>query len=156
MKPLLVSIILLTVLFNFGCGKNYRTETIIREEAFNYQKIGRDAQSKNDWNKAVNYYKKATYLDPYNAKIYNDMAVIYEKQKLYALAEGSYKKAIEVDKDFLASYFNLGRLYEKMEMVDDALFYYKQRVRLAQEEDDPWVWKAKSRIGYYESINSEK
>ena len=41
-------------------------------------------------------------------------------------------------------------------MVDEALFYYKQRVKLTQEDDDPWAWKAKQRIGYYESINPEK
>ncbi len=156
MKFLSKYIILLVVLFSFGCGKSYRTETIIKEEAFNYQKIGRDAQNKNDWDKAVSYYKKATYLDPYNAKIYNDLAVIYEKKELYNLAEDNYKKAIEVDKSFLASYFNLGRLYEKMEIVEEALFYYKQRINLAQEEDDPWAWKARERIEHYESINSEK
>ncbi|MDP8253451.1 MAG: tetratricopeptide repeat protein [Candidatus Kaelpia aquatica] len=156
MKFLSVFIILSTVLFNFGCSKNYRTETMIQEEAFNYQKNGRDAQDKNDWKKAISYYKKAAYLDPYNVKMHNDLAIAYERQKLYTLAEDSYKKAIEVDKDFLASYFNLGRLYEKMGIVSDAIFYYKQRVSLAKEKDDPWAWKARQRIEYYESMDLER
>jgi len=156
MKFLSISIILSILLINIGCGGSYKTNALIKDESLSYQKIGRDAQSKNDLAKAVSYYKKSAYLDPYNAEIHNDLAVIYERQAEYRLAENSYKKAIEVDKGFLASYFNLGRLYEKMSKRDEALFYYKQRINLTQEENDPWAWKAKQRIEHYESIDLEK
>jgi tetratricopeptide (TPR) repeat protein len=149
-------VILTLVLAGSGCAKSYKTEAIIKDESLNYQKLGRDAQLGNDLNDALSYYKKATYLDPYNAEIYNDLATIYERQENYILAVSNYKKAIEIDKNFLAPYFNLGRLYEKIGKRDEALFYYKQRVELAQEEDDPWVWKAKQRIEHYGSIDSER
>jgi len=155
MKYLIYCFLLFPCLLFSSC-KTYQMESIVKEEALNYQKEGRLAQDKKDWEQAVSYYKKATYLDPYNAKIYNDLGVIYEVKKMYKAAEDAYKKAIDVDKKFLSSYFNLGRLYEKMGKTEEALHYYKLRVEYSDKKDDPWVWKAKQRIQIYEPISNDK
>ncbi|MDD5613635.1 MAG: tetratricopeptide repeat protein [Candidatus Omnitrophica bacterium] len=142
----------LVILAAGGCRK-YQADSLIKKEAANYQTLGRLAQDKNDLAQAMSYYKKATYLDPYNAKIYNDLAVIYEQKQMYPQAEDSYIKAIEIDNGFLPAYFNLGRLYEKIGDPERAVQYYKKRIELSGEKDknDPWVWKAKQRVQFYES-----
>ncbi|MDP8233195.1 MAG: hypothetical protein P9M06_00105 [Candidatus Saelkia tenebricola] len=154
MKSLKFYSLLFLCLLLSSC-KSFKTEIFIKEEALNYQKEGRFAQDKKDWSKAISYYKKATYLDPYNAKIYNDLGIIYEVKEMYSKAEDTYKKAIDVDEKFLSSYFNLARLYEKMDNAEKAVHYYKLRVKYSNKKDDPWVWRAQQRIQLYEPINNE-
>lgn len=134
---------------NSGC-RSYTASQILKEEAINYQQQGRIAQEKNDWDSAISYYKKASYLDPYNPRIINDLGIAYEKKRAYQLAERSYKRAIELDKYFLPAYYNLGRLYEKLGDIPSALKYYKMRIKLSQDENDPWAWKARQKILFYE------
>ncbi|MCD6080254.1 MAG: hypothetical protein DRP73_04230 [Candidatus Omnitrophota bacterium] len=134
--------------------KTYELSDLTKHQALIYQNQGREAQKNGDWEKALTYYKKAAYLNPYSPEILNDLALAYEKNGLYAKAEETLKKAIEVDGDYLSSYYNLARLYEKMGKIDLAIEYYKLRVKKSNTENDPWVWKAKQKIYYYENEKS--
>ncbi len=151
-----ITVILVTILMFLASGcKTTTNKSLLQKDASKYQKLGREAQEKNDLDNAISYYKKAVYIDPYNAKMLNDLGVIYEQRQMYKDAETTYLKATEVDKAFLAAYFNLGRLYEKVNNINKAIEYYKLRVKLSQDPNDPWVWKAKHKIQYYEKENYE-
>jgi superkiller protein 3 len=131
--------------------KSYQLSDLTRQQAFIYQNQGRNAQKKGDWETALTYYKKAAYLNPYSPEILNDLALAYAKNGLYKKAEDTLKKAIKVDSDYLSSYYNLAQLYEQMGKIDLAVEYYKLRVKKSTSEEDPWAWKAKQKIYYYEN-----
>lgn len=148
---LFISVFVMSFLFFSVSGcQTYDNSSLMKNEALNYQNEGRTSQNSNDWDRAISSYKKAFYIDPYNPKILNDLGIAYEHKKLYNRAEESYKKAIATDKSYLASYYNLAHLYEKAGQIDKALYYYKLRVKLAKDKNDPWAWKAKNKIYFYE------
>lgn len=143
-------ILMLLVIGGTTC-KSYHTSDLTSQQALIYQNEGRNAQNRGDWETALTYYKKAAYLNPYSSEILNDLALAYEKNGLYKQAEETLKKAIKVDPDYLSSYYNLAQLYEKMGKIDLAVEYYKLRVKKSKSEDDPWAWRAKQKIYYYEN-----
>jgi tetratricopeptide (TPR) repeat protein len=136
--------IFVILLFFVGCVSE--DKGLLKEEALNYHKLGRIAQKNQDLITAISYYKKASYIDPYNPTIHNDLGIAYEQKGWYKLAEIEFKKALEIDKFFLPAYYNLARIYEKQGKIEEAIEYYKLRIKFAKGEDDPWVWKAQKKI----------
>ena len=153
MKFLTIGLLFLIVLSS-GC-KTPRQKSLLYPDAIDYQKEGRFAQQNNDWDAAISYYKKASYIEPYNVKILNDLGIAYEQKNWYKKAEETYKKAITIERNFLPSYTNLARLYEKMGDIENAIKCYRLRITLSKDKDDPWVWKARNKILYYEEQNAK-
>jgi len=55
--------------------------------------------------------RKAVELDPRSSIILNNLGNVYNNQGLYSLAEGQYRKVIELDPDFSVGYTALASLY---------------------------------------------
>lgn len=62
--------------------------------------------------KAVQYLNTAISKDPQNPQLYDVMGRVYETgMKDYAQAETYFKKALEINPDYIESMSNLGRIY---------------------------------------------
>ena len=63
-------------------------------------------------NEAIEYLNTAISKDPKNAQLYDVMGRVYETGvKDYAKAEEYFKKALEIDPNYVESISNLGRVY---------------------------------------------
>ncbi|MFH1593682.1 MAG: tetratricopeptide repeat protein [Candidatus Omnitrophota bacterium] len=79
---------------------------------------------------AINSFKKAILIDPYDAQAYNNLGVAYAKTKEFERAAASLKRAIKLDPDFADSHYNLGKAYESMGLSDAAMSVYAETTRV--------------------------
>ena len=82
------------------------------------------AEQKKD-NQAIKWYEKGIEVDPNYGMIYNNMGLLFFKDKSndgIKKAEKFYKKAISLDKKIPEPLKNLGNLYDYLNKVNDAIF----------------------------------
>jgi len=65
-----------------------------------------------------------------SAEEYNDLGVTYENREQYKLAVDSYKRAIEVNENYLVAWINLGNVYSKMNEYEKAEEAYQHALNL--------------------------
>jgi len=69
--------------------------------------------------------------------MYFNLAVMYDKTKMYAKAEQAYVKCLEINKNDSSVHYNLGILYDdKLGNREKALEHYKRFLALATEGED--------------------
>jgi tetratricopeptide (TPR) repeat protein len=74
---------------------------------------------------------------------YNDLGVTYENQVQYELAVKAYKKALEIQKNYLTAWINLGNVYSKMKDYPKAEKAYRQALRIDQSS-----WIARNNLAW--------
>jgi diguanylate cyclase (GGDEF)-like protein len=113
--------------------------------ALSFKAIGNACFSRDRFQEALQYYKKS--LQQYRleedlsgiASCYNNIALIYYRQKKYRLAEKgflnakSFSEAIGDNSLTLHILNNLGNVYYDMDLVKQAEQYYSQCLRLSEE-----------------------
>ncbi|MDO8735278.1 MAG: tetratricopeptide repeat protein, partial [Elusimicrobiota bacterium] len=67
--------------------------------------------SNNFFDEAVEEYKNAIAKQPTNVEFYNNLGVIFDKQKKYTDAISMYKKAIEISPSYSDAHYNLAVVY---------------------------------------------
>lgn len=79
--------------------------------------------------KAINEYKIALWLDPYDAANYNGLGVCYYYKGDINKAIKIFKKALILSPDLLTEvYNNLGNMLAYKGLYKEAVFYYKQAI----------------------------
>jgi Flp pilus assembly protein TadD len=76
-----------------------RAETKPSELASRQVEFGIEVARRGLWKEAIFRWQKAVELDPANAKARNNLAVAYEQEGEFELAEAEYKRALELDAD---------------------------------------------------------
>jgi Flp pilus assembly protein TadD len=74
-------------------------ETKPSELASRQVEFGIEVARRGLWKEAIFRWQKAVELDPANAKARNNLAVAYEQEGEFELAEAEYKRALELDAD---------------------------------------------------------
>ncbi|MBI4590100.1 MAG: tetratricopeptide repeat protein [Candidatus Rokubacteria bacterium] len=96
-----------------------------------YVGLGDARAAKSDVDGAISSYQKALLYNPGNPKVHMSLGKIYFAEKgLYYEAVGSYKKAIELDPQFLEARMGLGEVYEDKGLYEDAIREYRKVVEL--------------------------
>lgn len=95
-------------------------------ECQTYLNIGDIYKRNEQYDKAHQWYEKAVRLDPGNPLTYTTDANCYVEQKLYPVAENSFKIAVEVAPEAYYGYWGLADLYERQEKWAEALAYYEK------------------------------
>ncbi|MFA5779573.1 MAG: DUF2723 domain-containing protein [Elusimicrobiota bacterium] len=67
--------------------------------------------SNNFFDEAVEEYKNAIAKQPTNVEFYNNLGVIFDRQKKYTDAISMYKKAIEISPSYSDAHYNLAVVY---------------------------------------------
>lgn len=104
---------------------------------------------------AIEYLTTAINQDPNNAQLYDVMGRVYETgEKDYAKAEEYFKKALEINPDYIESLANLGRIYYNQgvnkqgeaNMINDADEYQKELAKAKEyfQQALPYFEKAHS------------
>lgn len=91
--------------------------------------LGDAKAAKGDVDGAVTAYQGALSHNPANPKVYLSLGKIYYSEKgLYYEAVEAYKKAIELDLQFLEARMGLGEIYEDKGLYPDAIAEYRKVV----------------------------
>lgn len=83
-----------------------------------------------EWDPAVDHYKKATALDPNYSPAYNLLGYAYRQQADYASAEQTFKKYIELIPNDPNPYDSYAELLMKMGRFEDSLAQYRKALSI--------------------------
>lgn len=84
-----------------------------------------------DFQKAIDFFKKAIKVDPDFPEAYNNLGIAYEKTGRLNDAIDSYKKALSnlMYRTPEKAYYNLGMLYYRLEKYDEAINVHKEALK---------------------------
>ena len=107
--------------------------------------VGYERQKAGDLNGALYYYLKAASLDPHQAKILNDLGVVYEEMNFPKRAEAMYREALSVDPNYLPTIMNLAYFCQKKGDMVGFIELLRRRVE-AGDPKDVWTQKARQEL----------
>jgi len=81
-------------------------------DVMNYQNMGRAYSTRQDYETAIEYFKKAIELKPDYAKAYYNMAGAYGNNRNYDKAIEYFEKTVELRPDYADAYYYIGYAYE--------------------------------------------
>ncbi|MBI4607797.1 MAG: tetratricopeptide repeat protein [Candidatus Rokubacteria bacterium] len=91
--------------------------------------LGDAKAAKGDVDAAVAAYQRALVYNPVNPRVHLSLGKIYYNEKgLYYEAVAAFKKAIELDPEFLEARMGLGEVYEDKGLYQDAIAEYRKVV----------------------------
>lgn len=94
--------------------------------ALEYYNKGLDATKENDFEGAINYYKKAVEIDPEFAFAYDNMGICYRKLENYDEAIKAYEKSLKIDPNGLMPLQNIGVVYIYKKEYKNAIKAYER------------------------------
>jgi tetratricopeptide (TPR) repeat protein len=108
--------------------------------------LGRLSYDGHEYEKAIEYFKRAIQLDPHMARAYDNLGLCYYYENQNELAVSNYEKAIELDRDSPQPspwpYLNLGVTQQFLNRPADAEKNLREAIRL-----DPTLTKAHFQLG---------
>lgn len=100
-----------------------------------YIQKGIDVYKEKNYDKAIEYFKKAIEIDPNCALAYSHLGNMYSWKNEYEQAIAYNYKALEIDNDFARAYRSLGNSYLSLGNADYALYFLKVFVKLDAYEN---------------------
>jgi len=83
-----------------------------------------------DWDKAIEYYKKAEVIRPTDSELFYELGWCYIQKKEWQNAINSYKKAISLNDKFIMAYINLSNIYYNLGNFKLAKEMYKKALEI--------------------------
>ena len=117
------------------------TRTLVDPSVRSGFQRGLQLQKAGDMSGAEDAYLRALKLDPDNARINANLAVLYEGQGRFQLAERHLRNAINVEPDNASARNNLGVVLYRMGNLDGALIEFKRALALDPEQLDAYTNK---------------
>lgn len=87
------------------------TDRRVLDDKSRYFNIAAYYHSKKDYFEALRYYEKALRMDPHNARIHNNRALIYKEMGRGRDAINELLQAVRIDPTYVKAYNNLGLMY---------------------------------------------
>ena len=91
---------------------------------------GLAAQRRGDYETAKNRYLQATYDQPRNLELWNNLGTVYRALKDLSGAEGAFRTATEIDRAFAPAWSNLGIVLAQQGRAQEAMTALQEAVRL--------------------------
>lgn len=95
-----------------------------------YANLGSIYVQENNWDLAIENYRKAIILKPNVSWYYYHLAQALSQKKDWEKAIKNYDKAIELDPNFAWSYYNLANALSKLEKWDEVVKAYQNAIRV--------------------------
>ena len=92
-------------------GARMGADQRVLDDKTRYFNIASHYHRKKDYFEALKYYEKALRLDPHNARIYNNRALIYKEVGRGRDAINELLQAVRIDPTYVKAYNNLGLMY---------------------------------------------
>ena len=94
--------------------------------AANFFYKGLAAENENNFDAAINNYKRAIEIYPEYAMPYANLGNVYNNRGEFETALAYYKKVLELNPKFTEVYINIGNVYYGMKDFETALSYYRK------------------------------
>lgn len=121
------------IIDNFN-EKSFR-EIPVDPEIWNH--VGFAYAVKEDWDEAIQAFKRAISLDPRYAEAFFNLGEAYQSKaqkirdrNMAIMASENFKRAIEMDPGHAPAYFSLGRFYQQAGNVEGAIYCWEKVVEL--------------------------
>ncbi len=98
-----------------------------------YLHKGNVESDQNNYDAAIDNYKKAIKINPKYTGAYYNLGNAYSKKGDIENAIAYYKKAIEFDPKYVYAYYNLGIKYKEKGEVETAIGYFKKAIAINTE-----------------------
>ncbi|MBE7558026.1 tetratricopeptide repeat protein [bacterium] len=108
---------------------------------FAHNQLGRLYFTRKRYSEAVTCFQHAVRIQPNNLDFLENLARAAVMSGDPALAEGSYKRAMQLAPKVAAYPYNLGLLAERAGRTEEAAVYYRKAI-----EADPFFTQARSRL----------
>lgn len=95
-----------------------------------YIKLGNNCFGVGEYERAHEYYQKATEAEPGNPLAWCNLGVMQFKQGNNASAEQSLHKATEIEPKYSLAWYNLAQICEKLGRGEEAAEYYRKTIQL--------------------------
>ena len=91
---------------------------------------GYEAYKNKDYDKAIEYYKKAIVLNPNLAKAHYNLGTNYSNKGMLDEAISEFEQVLTIDPDYAEAHNNLGNVYSEKGMVDESLSEYEKAITI--------------------------
>ncbi len=109
----------------YGCGFSQVSKTK-KLKADLFYKLGAGYYQNGNYVKAMQEFIKAKTSDPYSAKDYNAIGMVYMMTHRKGMAVVNFKKAVELNPKFSYAYYNLALIYMKKRDYENAKINLKK------------------------------
>jgi len=92
--------------------------------------LGAVYAGKNNFDEAINYYKKATTCNPNYAQAYNNLGVALHKLEKISEAIENYQKAINLNNNFAEALNNLGNALIENNKSNEAITFFERALKI--------------------------
>jgi len=75
-------------------------------------------------------FERAIELDPQNPIGYNNLGIVYRRQKLEFLAIGQFKRALELEPRYYKAHNNMGNCFYAAAEYDNAITAYREALKI--------------------------
>lgn len=113
--------------------KDYLSSLDFGPDIKSLNSIGIIEASKNKHENAIEYFTKAIHIDEFQAILYENRGISYEKITQYELAKSDLQKAIDLEPNDYRINF-LGLIYYRNGEYENAIEYYNQAISIKPEE----------------------
>lgn len=135
-------------------AKSRATEAVLKNPtAENYHELGRVFLAEKNFDESIKQFEKAVKLNPSIANLNNDLGVaLMEKGRqkdegsleLYARANESLEKSLELDKNLKEAYFNRALVIELLNLPNQAKEAWENYLKL--DSTSKWADEARERL----------
>lgn len=109
-------------------------------------KIGNSYKLKNDIKNAINFYKKAIFVNPSYADGWFNLGLVYAEENNLAKAKESFYRVTALNPSYANAYYALAMAYEKENNNVEAVKNYTLYVNYAKDADETILNAAKEKI----------
>ena len=106
---------------------------------FDLIQLGNNSYAEKQFNKAIEFYKKAIELKPDDEKAYLNRGVSFDNISQYDKAIADYNKAIELNPDDEKAYVNRGVTFTNISQYYKAIADYNKAIELKPENEKAYV-----------------
>ena len=100
-------------------------------------KLGDISIKKNDYESALNYYKKAKNISPSNLQVLFSLEALMEKMNRYDDALSYIEDILDIDSENIAALYKKRLILERKENWDELISLQKNIIKLIEEKDKP-------------------
>ncbi|MFB3896249.1 MAG: tetratricopeptide repeat protein [bacterium] len=130
MKKLIIIRLILLIIF-IGCVIVYFVVAYPKQQAIKHFNLAVAAYNQNDFQTAINEYKKTIEYQPNEPELYHNLTLAYYQAGQHDSAIETGLKALQLNSADTEMHYYLGLAYEKKAVDESALSEYKQYIRLA-------------------------
>ncbi len=113
----------------------------------NYFELGYLNQLIGNDKKVIDNYNEYLRLVPNNARTYNNLALQYNRQKKYDIANQHYQKAISLDSLYNKAYYNWGNSLNEQQKYSDAIKLFEKAINIDSTAEMVYLGLGKSYFG---------